>query len=188
VSSAEAAKPTIEPFDPDRHDREGFACGVDQVDNFFKRTANKLAKADNLRVFVMVAPDSTVIGFYALNAHSVNFAELPPRYARTRPSHGNIPAAYISMIGVDRRFAGLGFGGDLLVDALKRIMRAADMLGISVVMLDVLDDGDTARVARRKALYEGYGFTSLPSNPLRIFLPLATLAKVKVISPLTAAP
>lgn len=167
--------PTIEPFDPERHDRAGFGCGVEQVDNFFKRTANKLAKADNLRVFVMVAEEEPVIGFYALNAHAVSFADLPPKFARTRPSHGAIPAAYISMIGVDQRFAGRGHGGDLLADALKRIARAAEAIGIAVVMLDVLDDGDAGRVARRKALYEGYGFAPLPSNPLRLFLPLRTV-------------
>lgn len=42
-------------------------------------------------------------------------------------------------------------------------------------MLDVLDDGDERRVARRKSLYEGYGFAPLPSNPLRLFLPLAAV-------------
>jgi hypothetical protein len=75
-------------------------------------------KADSLRAFVMTVLDGTVIGFYALSAHAVNFADLTTKFARTRPSHGNIPAAYISMIGVDQRLAGLGYGGDLLVDAL----------------------------------------------------------------------
>jgi ribosomal protein S18 acetylase RimI-like enzyme len=179
VNSDRPGKPAIEPFDPERHDRDGFSCGVEQVDNFFKRTANKLAKADNLRVFVMVGTDGAVIGFHALNAHAVNFADLPAKFARTRPSHGNIPAAYISMIGVDKRFAGRGYGGDLLADALKRIMSAADALGIAVVMLDVLDDGDATRVARRKSLYEAYGFQPLPSNPLRLFLPVASLRRLK---------
>lgn len=38
--------------------------------------------------------------------------------------------------------------------------------------LDVLDDGNSARVTKRKALYEGYGFVPLPWNLLRLFLPL----------------
>ena len=79
------------------------------------------------------------------------------------------------MIARDRRFSGSGFGGDLLVDAMRRIAAAAEGLGLAVVMLDVLDCGDLERVARRKALYESYGFTPLPSNPLRMFLPLATV-------------
>ncbi len=166
---------TIEPLDPQRHDRAAFSCGVEQVDNFFKRTANKLAAANNLRVFVMTSPAGEVMGFYALNAHAVDYTELPDRYARTRPGHGSIPAAFISMIGVDRSHQGKGYGGDLLVDGLHRIAHAAASIGIAVVMLDVLDCGHPDRVARRKALYEGYGFTALPSNPLRLFLPLATV-------------
>lgn len=169
---------TIEPFDHSRHDRAAFSCGVEQVDNYFQKTANKLAKADNVRLYVMVAPDGTVIGFYALNAHSVHFTDLPAKFARSRPSHGNIPAAYISMIGRDQKFRGGGYGGDLLVDALRRIAVAADAIGVAVVMLDVLDCGDQDRVARRKALYESYGFQSLASNPLRMYLPVSTVRKL----------
>jgi ribosomal protein S18 acetylase RimI-like enzyme len=169
---------TIERLDPVRHDRAAFSCGVEQVDNFFKKTANKLAAADNLRVFVMATDEGGIVGFYALNAHAVDYRDLPARYARTRPGHGSIPAAYLSMIGVDTRHAGKGYGGDLLVDALRRIASASDSLGLAVVILDVLDDGDAQLVARRKALYEGYGFAPLPSNPLRLFLPVSTIRKL----------
>lgn len=168
----------IEPLDPDRHDRAAFASGVDAVDNFLKKTANKLARADNLRLYAMTDAAAALIGFYALNAHAIDYSELPAKYARTRPGHGSIPAAYISMIGVDARHQGRGYGGDLLVDALTRIAQAADAIGIAVVILDVLDDGDPVQVARRKALYESYGFQPLPSRPLRLFLPLATVRQI----------
>ena len=163
----------IEPFDASRHDRAGFICGIASVDNNFRKTANKLAQADNVRFYVMTSSDGALIGFYAINAHAVDYRDLPKKFARARPAHGWIPAAYIAMIGRDRRYAGQGFGGDLLVDALRRIQRAAVPLGIAVVMLDVLDCGDPGRLARRKALYESYGFLPLPSNPLRLFLPLS---------------
>ena len=169
---------TIEPFDPDRHDRATFSCGVGQVDNYFKKTANKLRKADNVRLMVMTRGDDEVIGFYALNAHAVRFEDLPKKFARTRPSHGSIPAAYISMIGRDQRYRGSSYGGDLLVDALRRITAAADQIGISVVMLDALDCGDPDKTARRKALYESYGFQELASVPLRMFLPIAVAAQL----------
>lgn len=168
----------IEPFDSDKHDRMAFSCGIEQVDNFFKKTANKLAKADNVRLYVMTTPDGRVIGFYAINGHAVDYQDLPKRYARARPSHGNIPAAYISMIGRDKKFSGQGYGEDLLVDALERIAKAADQLGIAVVMLDVLDCGDPERVERRKALYAAYGFQPLQSNPLRMYLPIKTVRTI----------
>jgi ribosomal protein S18 acetylase RimI-like enzyme len=116
-----------------------------------------------------------LIGFYATNAHSVSYRDLPPKYARTRPGHGQIPAAYISMIGVDQSFQRKGYGGDLLVDCLRRLAQASEALAVAVVMLDVLDCGDPEQVERRLALYKGYGFEQLPSNPLRLFLPMATV-------------
>jgi ribosomal protein S18 acetylase RimI-like enzyme len=169
-----ASEARFKPLDPDRHNRANFSSGIDQVDNFFRRTANKLSRADNLRVFVLVSDRGELIGFHAINAHSIDYAELPPRYARTRPGHGLIPAAFISMIGVDERFQGRGFGADLLFDALVRIDQAAETLGIAVILLDVLDCGDADLVARRKALYERYGFSSLGSQPLRLMLPIAS--------------
>ncbi len=176
ASPPEDARPNvIEPLDPARHDRAVFSCGIAQVDNFFRRTANKLTSADNVRTFVMVGAGGEPIGFYAINAHAVDYTELPDRFARNRPAHGSIPAAYISMIGVDSRFQGRGYGGDLLVDCLKRLAGAADALGIAVVMLDVFDCGDPGKVAQRLALYTGYGFEPLPSNGLRMFLSIATV-------------
>ena len=173
-----APRGIIEALDPAKHDRSAFACGVEQVDNFFRKTANKLVKADNLRVFVMTGAEGQVIGFYAINAHKIDYSELPAKYARSRPGHGSIPAVYISMIGVDRRFAGQGYGGDLLADCLKRIARVADNLGVSVVILDVLDCGNPELTRKRKRLYVAYGFMPLPSNDLRLFLPLATVRQL----------
>lgn len=46
----------IEPFDPAKHDRAAFSCGIVQVDNYFQKTANKLAQADNVRLYVMTVP------------------------------------------------------------------------------------------------------------------------------------
>ena len=175
TTCGDAKRYLIEPLDPAKHDRAAFSCGITQVDNFFRRTANKLAKADNVRTFVMVGPEGELIGFYAVNAHAVDYTELPDRFARNRPAHGSIPAAYISMIGVDSRFQGRGYGGDLLIDCLARLAGAADMLGLAVVMLDVLDCGDPEKVGKRLALYTSYGFEPLSSNGLRLFLPMATV-------------
>jgi GNAT superfamily N-acetyltransferase len=163
---------TIEPLDPALQDRAAFSCGIVQVDNYFRKTANKLAKSGNVCVFVLTSPQGEVIGLYATNAHAVHYAHLPERFARNRPGHGHIPAAYISMIGVDHRHQRKGYGGDLLVDCLRRIAGAADLIGIRVVLLDVLDCGDPDRTRQRRDLYASYGFTPLPSNTLRMVLPI----------------
>jgi len=165
----------IEPLDLEHHDRSAFSCDVEQFDNFLKKTAGKLTRADNTRVYVLADLAGAIIGFYAINAHAIDYQDLPKRFARTRPAHGSIPTAFLSMIGVDYRHGGKGYGGDLLADALVRVAGAADQLGIAVVILDVLDDGDAEAVKRRLALYARYGFQSLPWQPLRLFLPVATI-------------
>jgi ribosomal protein S18 acetylase RimI-like enzyme len=176
VTTPKNAPPVvIEPLDPAKHDRAAFSCDIDQVDNFFRRTANKLTKAGNVRTFVMFGAEGELIGFYATNAHAIDYTELPKRFARTRPAHGSILAAYISMIGVDRRFQRQGYGGDLLVDCLTRLAGAAEALGIAVIMLDVLNCGAPEKVTRRLTLYTSYGFEPLLSNALRLYLPMETV-------------
>ena len=170
----------IEPLDPLKHDRAAFSCGIEQVDNFFQKTANKLQKSGNLRVFVMTQDGGPVMGFYAINSHAVDYTELPQRFARDRPGHGSIPAAYISMIGRDLKFAGSGYGGDLLIDCLIRIARVSDDIGTAIVMLDVLNCGNTERTERQVQLYKDYGFQSLPTNAMRMFMPIATIKKMIV--------
>jgi GNAT superfamily N-acetyltransferase len=166
------------PLDTNRHDRNSFTCGVTQVDNFFRSTANKLAKADNIRVHVLETSAGRVVGFYALNAHSISYSDLPERFAKDRPQHGDIPAVYLAMIGIDQKYQNQGFGGAILAEALAKISGAADTVGIKVVLLDILDCGNADLVERRRSLYERYGFLPLPGKPLRYFIPLATVRKL----------
>ncbi|MBX3579598.1 MAG: GNAT family N-acetyltransferase [Rhizobiaceae bacterium] len=169
----------IQPFDPQRHDRTGFSCGVAQVDNFLRLTAKKQQKDDLVRVRVLVARgDDSVLGFHAINAHSVQAGEIGGRYEKTAPRHGNVPAAYIAMIGVHATLRGQSLGKVLLVDALQQISRAASTVGTAVVVLDILDDGDAEATARRATYYRSFGFIEFPLQPRRMFLPLATVRDI----------
>jgi GNAT superfamily N-acetyltransferase len=176
VSESESSDGLLtEPLDPERHDRQAFASGNDQVDNFLKRTANKLSQAGNLRTFVKSGAGDEILGFYAINASAIDYRDLLKRFARGRPAHGQIPVAFIAMIGVDVGCQGQGLGSLLLADALKRIVRASQDLGIAAAILDVLDCGDPRRIERRTALYLRCGFEPLPSLPLRLFLPVMSI-------------
>ncbi|KZK99658.1 hypothetical protein PsAD5_01299 [Pseudovibrio sp. Ad5] len=176
-SSADGAETQffIEAFDPEKHDRANFSCGVEQVDNYFKKTANKLRNAGNTSIYVMVSSNGDTAGFYAMNAHAVHYQDLPGKYKRAAPRHGSIPAVYISMIGRDIRYRGQKIGEDLLIDALCRASRASQSgYAAAVIMLDVFDCGNPEKVASRKAIYERLQFQSLPSTPLRMFMPMKT--------------
>lgn len=79
------------------------------------------------------------------------------------------------MTGADSSFQGEGYGGDLLIDRLRRLAQASEAFGVALVMLDVLDCGEPEPMEPRPALHQGYGFAPLPTNPLRLCLPMATV-------------
>ena len=166
----------IEPFDPGRHDRAGFSCGTDRLDNFLRLSARKQQKDDFTRVFVAVADGSPeVLGYYALNAHSVATEELGSDSPRSAPRTGSIPALYLSMIAVDERRQGKGLGSDLAVDALGRALNVASEVGLKLVVLDVIDDGGEEVFARRMEFYKRLGFRSFQDRPERMFITIDTI-------------
>ena len=174
-------KISIEPLDPKRHDRAAFSCGTGRLDNFLKRTARKHQEGDFSRVWVATEGGRPeILGFYALNAHSLEGDDLPADLTRNAPRHGDIPAVYLSMIAVDRRYQGQGLGRILLADALKRAAAAADQIGIKAVVLDVIEDGGPEAAEKRRAFYAAMGFQHLPSRPLRMFISIETIRKALV--------
>ncbi len=169
-------KIAIEPFDPGKHDRTAFSCGSDPIDNFLQRTAKKHQKGDFIRVWVAVRPDSpNVIGYYSINSHAIMADDLPKKFTRNAPRHGGIGAAYISTFGVHAKLQGAGIGTLLIADALKRIARLSEEVGIFAVVLDVLDEGDEETRNKRHDFYRRFGFIDFPSHPLRMFLPVKTI-------------
>lgn len=172
----------IEPLDTDKHDRAAFSSGAEQVDNFLRRTAGRLMKGGTVQVFVMVDSaenPSRILGFYSLNAHCIGCGDLPRRYKRFANADGSISAAFIGMIGVIQEAQGQGVGSHLLIDALNGAYNVSLRMGTAVILLDILDCGNPAAVARRQRLYEGFGFQALASNPLRMFMPMATVAQLQ---------
>ena len=138
-------------------------------------------KGGTARVFVALNPDDNpkdILGFYSINAHTVNYSNLPNRYRRYSLPDGQIPAAFIGMMGVTAHAQGKGLGSLLLADALKGAYLASHRIGTAIILLDVLDCGTPEAVERRQRLYLAFGFQPLPSNPLRMFLPLATIGQM----------
>lgn len=173
---------TIEPLDPKKHDRAAFSSGIARIDNFLKLSAKKQQADDHTRVRVALEPDGTVVGYYALNSHSLDLpetAELPKRLRRNAPRHGAVPAAYLSMVGVDGTRQGRGLGRFLIADAFQSVLAAAEHIAIAALVLDVLDeDGDEA-TDRRRRFYETLGFQSFQSRRRRMYISLATLRRAR---------
>ena len=161
---------TVEPFGP-HHDCASFSCGEPTLDNYIRRQASQDARHRVARVFVAAGePPGQIAGYYTLSAASFQKDDLPTELAKRLP-HYPVPAAVIGRLAVDLRNQGRGFGETLLLDAIHRVVRAGDTIGVYAVVVDALHD-------RAGAFYERYGFAPFPSEPLRLFLPIRTFEQL----------
>ena len=163
---------TVEPLGP-HHDRASFSCGEPSLDHYIRRQASQDARRRVARVFVAAGdPPERIASYYTLSAASFEKDNLPAELARRLP-HYPVPAAVIGRLAVDLRSQGSGLGEVLLLDAIHRVVRAGDTIGVYAVVVDALHD-------RASAFYERYGFVPFPSQPLRLYLPLRTFEQLKL--------
>ena len=161
---------TVEPL-ASHHDRASFSCGEPSLDRYIRRQASQDARRRVARVFVASGePPTRVAGYYTLSAASFERDDLPAEVARRLP-HYPVPAAVIGRLAVDLRSQGSGIGEVLLLDAIHRIVRAGDTIGVYAVVVDALHE-------RAGAFYERYGFLPFPSRPLRLYLSLRTFEQL----------
>jgi ribosomal protein S18 acetylase RimI-like enzyme len=160
----------IEPLGP-HHDRASFSCGEPALDAYLHRQATQDVRRRVAQVFVAVgdAPEN-IAGYYSLSAASFEKDALPPALAKRLP-HYPVPAAVLGRLAIDRNGQGRGLGETLLLDAIRRVLRAATTIAVYAIIVD-------AKNKRAQAFYERYGFRPFPDAPRRLFLPLETCEKL----------
>ncbi|MEK6346483.1 MAG: GNAT family N-acetyltransferase [Burkholderia sp.] len=147
------------------HDRTGFECGTPALDRYLRETVTQDVRRRVAACFVML-DGHVVAGYYTLSAASIALAELPPEIIRKLPRYPAVPAIRMGRLAVDARYRGKGLGAALLVNALRRAAGSE----IPAVALTV-DAKDKAAAA----FYGHFGFEALASDPMALFLPLATV-------------
>jgi ribosomal protein S18 acetylase RimI-like enzyme len=160
----------IEPLGT-HHDRMAFSCGEPALDAYLQRQAAQDVRRRVAQVFIALgdAPGK-IAGYYSLSAASFARDELPAALAKRLP-HYPVPAAVLGRLAIDRAEQGRGLGETLLLDAIRRVVRASTALAVYAIIVD-------AKNARAQAFYERYGFQAFASAPRRLFLPLESLAKL----------
>lgn len=152
------------------HDREGFDCGNEPLNLFLKQTARQHAERGISRTFVLVEEDASVpkriLGFFSLNLCQLKADALPPEKTGRFPRA--VPGVRLGRLAVAKEFQGQGIGRTLLVGAMGKFMEIFNTAGGIGLFVDAKD-----QQARR--YYEQFGFVSLPSNELELFLPVKTI-------------
>jgi ribosomal protein S18 acetylase RimI-like enzyme len=149
------------------HDRKGFESGSTPLDRYLHEQVSQDVRRRVAACFVAVTNVQRVAGYYTLASASVELSDLPEATAKKLPRYPSVPAVRMGRLAVDRDFKGMGLGGALLADALRRYARAE--IAAHALIVDAKDQ--TAA-----DFYRHHGFIALPSSALRLFLPLATVA------------
>ena len=156
----------IEPLGA-RHDRAAFSCGEPALDNYLRRQASQDIRRRVAQVFVAVAEATRKIaGYYSLSAASFAKESLPAVMSKRLP-HYPVPAAMLGRLAVDREQQGPGLGEMLLLDGIRRVLRASATIAVHAIVVD-------AKNERAAAFYRRYGFRAFACQPRRLFLPLET--------------
>jgi GNAT superfamily N-acetyltransferase len=158
----------FESLDAQRHDRNGFTCGEPSLERYLKEQARKEQDNHVAVVFVLTNDQQEILGYYSLSATSVLLEGLPDAQMRKLPKYPQVPTTLLGRLAVHSKHQGQGFGGDLLIDALKRAYLASLQVASWAVIVDALHE----KAAR---FYEKYGFIALPGQPLRLFMPMKTI-------------
>lgn len=107
-----------------------------------------------------------ILGFFSLNLCQIKSETLAPDEARRRPR--DVSGIRLGRLAVAKDFQRQGIGKLLLVGAMGKFMEIFQAAGGIGLFVDAKD-----QEARR--YYEQFGFVSLPSNELELFLPVRSI-------------
>lgn len=152
------------------HDRDGFDCGSEPLNLFLKQTARQHAERGISRTFVLVdeaaATPKPIIGFFSLNICQIKSESLTPQEAKKLPR--DVAGVRLGRLAVSKAWQRQGIGKVLLVAAMGKFIEIFNSAGGIGLFVDAKDQD-------AKRYYEQFGFVSLPSNELELFLPVKTI-------------
>lgn len=149
-----------------RHQISAFSSGIASLDEWLKRRAHKNQGADASRTFVACEDEERVVGYYALASGGVATASAPGRFRRNMPEP--IPVVVLGRLAVDLSYQGRGLGRALFQDAARRVLGAADIIGIRGILVHAISE-------EARAFYLAIGFEPSPMEPMILMVTLADL-------------
>lgn len=154
-----------EPFDRKRHRVEAFTCGQETLDRWLRAYAGQSQRRDAARTFVTAEPDDTVACYYTLVAAQVEYSAATADVRQSLSPHFPIPVARLARLAVASPYQGKGLGRSLLLDALRRVLRASEELAVRAVTVDAVDE-------RAASFYRAFGFEPSDLAPSTRMIPL----------------
>lgn len=151
------------------HDRAGFDCGQDDLNTFLARHARQSHDGGISKTYVAIdaADLRTIFGFYSLSPAQIELDRVP-REARPKGSRYPLGGFRLGRLAVSRSLQGQGLGGQLLVAAAARAIRASMEVGGTALLVDAKDE-------QTAAWYALHGAMPLEDTPLSLVIPYDVL-------------
>ena len=155
------------------HDRASFDCGVESLNLYLLRYARQNHLAGGAKTFVAEATDNParVLAFYSISPGELEFSSVPNPVTRGL-GHYNVPVFRLGRLAVDKSMQGQGIGSALLAVAAERALRVREEAGGVALAIDAID-------VRAAEWYQRHGALRLVDDPLKLVLPLATIARAE---------
>ena len=154
----------------DRHDRTGFASGVEPLDRYLRQQAGQDAWRRVASCFVLLTGNGPApIGYYTLAATSLALAGLTEALTKRLLRYPVVPATLMGRLAVAAAHQGQGHGELLLFDASARALR--NEIASYAFVVDAKDD-------KAALFYQRYRFMPVVAGGRRLFIPMAEIAKL----------
>lgn len=148
------------------HVVRAFDCGVATLDDWLQRRALPNQVSGASRTFVCLDDAHQVVAYYALASSAIAPSATPGRFRRNIPDP--IPVVVFGRLAVSRDDQGRGLGRALFQDAARRVLHAADAIGVRGLLVHALS-------AEAKAFYLGLGMEVSPIDPMTLLVTLSDL-------------
>lgn len=149
-----------------KHNTIKFDCGNGTLNEWLLKRALKNQDNGASRTFVICQSDR-VVGYYALASGSVERLEAPGSIARNMPDP--LPVIVLGRLAVDLSMQGQRLGSSLLKDALLRVLKISQDIGVRAVLVHAISED-------AKRFYQAYGFQASPIDAMTLMLPIRHIA------------
>src|SRR5882724_1334055 len=143
-------------------DRNGFDCGRESMNQWFRRNAwtNHTAGLSRANVICGTAT-GRIVGYVTLSAGLIERAALPKPQPHNKPDP--VPATLLGPLAIHKEHQRQGYDRSLLLFALCAALRASRDVGSFGVFTHPLDDS-------ARSFYARWGFRDLPFDPRRAMI------------------
>jgi GNAT superfamily N-acetyltransferase len=138
------------------------------LDNWLRDRA-PASEGLSARTYVVCTGDATnrVVAYYAISTAMEQRIALPGAKLR-RGMPEQVPLLLIGRLAIDKVYQGKGLGTDLLRDALRRCLAAADIVGARGVIAHAIDEDAVG-------FYQHHGFLLSPLGERLMLMPIETV-------------